>query len=180
MIGTGIAPDERRSTDRRASTIWEGGVMVTWSAFAEAAPEIAGIGRRVLERTGTGAALLATVRGDGLPRIHPIDVAIVDGRLVAFLIIGSSKLTDLEVDGRYALHGHQDPTRPDEFLIRGHATEVADPIMRAASAAAWSFAVDDGYRLFEFSIEQATLGQRQDADAWPPRYTAWRAPRPGG
>jgi hypothetical protein len=154
--------------------------MVTWSAFAEAAPELAEEGRRVLERTGTGAGLLATVRDAAVPRIHPIDVAIVHGRLVAFLIVGSSKLTDLEADGRYALHGHQDPTRPDEFLVRGHATELADPVSRAAAAAVWSFTVDEGYRLFEFSIEQATLGQRKDADAWPPRYTSWRAPASRG
>jgi hypothetical protein len=154
--------------------------MVTWSAFAEAAPALSEEGRRVLARTGSGSALLATVRGDAPPRIHPIDVGIVGGRLVAFLIVGSSKLTDLEVDGRYALHGHQDPTRPDEFLVRGHATEVTDPVSRAAAAAVWSFAVDERYRLFEFSIEQATLGQRKDADAWPPRYTSWRVPVPRG
>ena len=150
--------------------------MVTWSAFAEAAPELAEEGRRVLGRTGIGGALLATVRGHAVPRIHPVDVAIVDGRLVAFLIVGSSKLTDLLVDGRYALHGHQDPARPDEFLVRGHATELTDPVDRAAAAAVWSFEVDAGYRLFEFSIEQATLGRRTDARAWPPSYTSWRAP----
>ena len=41
---------------------------------------------------------------------------------------------------------------------------------------AQSFEVDAGYRLFEFSIEQATLGRRTDARAWPPSYTSWRAP----
>ncbi len=173
MIAIGSASADRYAADHEANE-----PMVTWSAFAEAAPEMAETGRRVLERTGTGAALLATVRGGALPRIHPIDVAIVDGRLVAFLIVGSSKLTDLVLDGRFALHGHQDPARPDEFLVRGHASELTDPVSRAAAAAGWSFEVDEGYRLFEFSIEQATLGTRGDADAWPPRYTSWRAPGP--
>ena len=66
----------------------------TWASFADAAPELANTGRLLLERSGTGEALLATVRGDGLPRINPINVAIVDGHLVAYLIVGSAKLAD--------------------------------------------------------------------------------------
>ena len=153
--------------------------MVTWNEFAEAAPDLAASGRGVLERSGTGRALLATVRDDLLPRIHPMSVAIVDGRLLAFVIVGSAKEADLETDGRYALHGHQDPLRPDEFLLRGRAAAVVDPAVRAAAAAVWSFEVDDGYRLFEFSIDHAVFGARADADAWPPRYTSWRSAAAG-
>jgi hypothetical protein len=39
----------------------------------------------------------------------------------------------------------------------------------------WYFEVDDGYELFEFSIESAMLGVRNDADEWPPRYSSWSA-----
>ena len=154
--------------------------MASWSEFAAAEPELAATGRRLIERSGSGAGLLATVRGDGLLRINPITVGIVDGRLVAFLIVGSAKLGDLEADGRYALHAHQDPAEPHEFLLRGRAHEVTDPRIQAAAAAEWSFEVDDGYRLYEFSIEHAVFGERGDADAWPPIYTSWRAPTPGG
>ena len=149
--------------------------MSTWDDFANAAPEMGVIGRHVIERSGIGEALLATVRGDGLPRINPIYVAIVDGRLLAFLIVGSQKLGDLIADGRYALHAHVDPAVPHEFLLRGRATQVIDSGIRDAAAAAWSFEVDGGYRLFEFSIDHAVLGERADADAWPPVYTAWRS-----
>ncbi len=152
--------------------------MITWDEFATAAPGIAATGRRLMERTGIGEALLATVRSDAPPRINPIYVAIVDGRLVAFLIDGSAKVGDLRADGRYALHAHQDPAEPSEFLVRGRAAEVVDPAVRASAAAVWSFEVDDGYRLFEFSIDHAVLGERPDADAWPPRYTSWRGARP--
>ncbi len=154
--------------------------MVTWDEFATAAPGIAATGRRLIERTGIGEALLATVRADAPPRINPVYVAIVGGRLVSFLIVGSAKVGDLAADGRYALHAHQDATEPSEFLVRGRASEVMDPNFRAAAAGAWSFEVDDGYRLFEFSIDHAVLGERPDADAWPPRYTSWRSPRSVG
>jgi len=78
-----------------------------------------------------GEALLATVRGDAPPRIHPIGVGIVDGRLYAF-INPSPKRLDLEQDGRFALHTHQDPTAPDEFMVRGLAAAVVDPRRRRA------------------------------------------------
>ena len=97
---------------------------------------------------------------------------------MAFLIVGSAKLGDIEADGRYALHAHQDPSEPHEFLVRGRAHEVTDPGLRAAAAAAWSFEVDDTYRLFEFDIEHAVFGERGDPDAWPPIYTSWRSGAP--
>jgi pyridoxamine 5'-phosphate oxidase-like protein len=151
--------------------------MVAWNEFADAAPELAANGQRLFQRTRVGEALLATVRGDLPPRIHPINVAIVDGGLLAFLIVGSGKLADLESDGRYALHAHQDPAEPHEFQVRGRAHEVTDPAARAAAAAAWPFTVDDGYRLFEFSIDHAVFGERGDPDAWPPVYASWRGHR---
>lgn len=150
--------------------------MTTWEDFAGGAPDIAARGRGLIERSGTGEALLATVHGNAPPRINPIYVEIVTGRLVAFIIVGSAKLADLTMDGRYALHAHQDPVAPHEFLLRGRAAEVTDPALRDAAVAAWSFEIDDGYRLFEFSIEQAVFGERADAAAWPPRYTSWRSP----
>jgi nitroimidazol reductase NimA-like FMN-containing flavoprotein (pyridoxamine 5'-phosphate oxidase superfamily) len=148
--------------------------MATWAEFEAAAPQLAAAGRRLLHRDGVGEALLATVRGDDPPRIHPINVAIVDGHLYAF-ILPSAKRTDLERDGRSALHTHQDPAAPSEFAIRGRATLVEEEARRSAAAAAWSFEVDETYALFEFSIESALLGARDTADEWPPRYSRWTA-----
>jgi hypothetical protein len=148
--------------------------MVTWAELDAAAPGLAAAGRELLERNGGGQGLLATVRDDEPPRIHPIYFEIVDGRLYAF-VLRSAKRIDLERDGRYAIHAHQDPSAPSEFLIRGRAELVADPVVRAAVAAAWPFEVDDTYALFEFSIDSALLGSRPSADDWPPRYTSWSA-----
>jgi hypothetical protein len=118
--------------------------------------------------------LLATVRGDAPPRIHPVHVRIVDGRLLTFVIVGSAKAADLAADGRYALHAHQDPTVPHEFLVRGRAAAVIEDALRSAAAAEWSFEVDDGYTLYELSVDHAVYGERATADDWPPEYRSWR------
>jgi hypothetical protein len=149
--------------------------MVTWSEFAGASPEIASEGRRLIEAAGDAKALLATVRSDDLPRLHPITVAIVDGGLYAFIIARSPKKLDLELDGRYAMHTHLDPTAPTEVALRGRARLVDEPGERGRVAAGWAFEVDDEYALFEFSIEHALLGTRPTADDWPPIYSSWRA-----
>lgn len=146
--------------------------MTTWAEFADAAPELAAEGRRLLYRDGTGQALLATVRADAPPRIHPIWLAILDGGLHAF-ILRSAKRSDLLQDGRYALHTFVDEATLDEFSVRGHARAVGDPVARAAVAEQWYFAAGEEYELFEFLIESALLGRRRDADEWPPRYTSW-------
>jgi pyridoxamine 5'-phosphate oxidase-like protein len=145
--------------------------MVSWVEFESAAPEIAVEGRRLLYARGDAEALLATVRGDGLPRIHPINVGIVDAGLYAFLL-PSAKRADLEQDGRYALHTHQDPAAPDEFSVRGRARVIDDAGVRARVADAWPFEVDDTYLLVELSVEHAVLGLR-GAEEWPPRYRRW-------
>ena len=88
--------------------------------------------------------------------------------------------TDLAADGRYALHTHQDPVAPSEFMLRGRARAVASGPEHHAAASAWYFELDDEWTLFEFSIESALLGERRDADEWPPRYTSWKAARPDG
>ena len=149
--------------------------MVTWSEFAGRRAGDREQGRRLIDGSDDAKALLATVRGDDLPRIHPITVAIVDDRLYAFIIARSPKKLDLELDGRYALHTHLDPAVPTEVALRGRARLVDAPDERARVATGWAFEVDDDYTLFEFSIEHALLGTRPTADDWPPVYTSWRA-----
>jgi hypothetical protein len=146
---------------------------VTWDAFAASAPELAATARRLLHRGAIDEGLLATVRGDGLPRINPVYVGFVDGHLLTVALAGSAKLADLREDGRFALHAHQDPAAPSELLLRGHAVGVEGPL-RDTAAAAWSFEIEDGV-VFDLRIAQVTLGERPDADAWPPVYRSWRA-----
>ena len=146
----------------------------SWAEFAGAAPQLAGAGARHLDRA-QGAALLATIRGDAPPRIHPVTVAINGEGLYVFLL-DSAKRRDLAEDGRYALHAHQDQAAPDEFALRGRGRLVPDGEERDSVAAGWFFTVDDTYWLFELRIGSAILGER-GADEWPPRYTRWSATR---
>jgi hypothetical protein len=151
--------------------------MATWSEFSDAAPALAEAGRRLIYRTEIGKALLATVRHDDPPRIHPIYVAVAGGHLYAF-IHRSAMQADLESDGRYALHAHQDPLVPSEFTVRGRARVVGPGPERDAAAAGWYFDIDDETSLFELEIESALLGVRRDREEWPPRYSRWRAEIP--
>jgi hypothetical protein len=152
--------------------------MTTWDAFAAAAPRLAERGRALLERTGPAEGLLATVRAGVPPRSHTVKVGFVAGRLLTFVIVDSAKTRDLAEDGRYALHAHLDPAAPNEFLVRGQATEVTDPALRAAAAAAWPFEIDDGYALYDLSIDHALLGERSSPNAWPPAFTTWKPGQP--
>lgn len=145
---------------------------VSWADFAAAAPNVAAAGVTHLDRA-EGAALLATVRGDAPPRIHPVTVGIVGDGLYVFLL-DSAKRRDLVEDGRFALHAHQDQARPDEFSVRGRARLVPAGDVRDRVASGWFFEVDDTYWLFELRLQSAILGERA-ADEWPPRYTRWSA-----
>ena len=153
---------------------------VSWSEFAAAEPELAERGRGLIYRRGDGEGLLVTVAGsNGLPRVHPINVGVVDGRLVAFIQDKSAKAKDLAADGRYALHAVYDPDAPHEFLVRGRAQLITDPDRRAAIAKDWFFTVSDAYPLYELLVEHVVVGERPTADDWLPQYRFWRAPVSG-
>ncbi len=147
--------------------------MAEWHDMEGASPKIAAKGRELMYRTGEGGALLVTVRGDSPPRVHPVNVGVVDGHLYTFVQAKSAKRADLDGDGRYALHTHYDPHAPHEFMIRGRAREVTDEATRAAVAADWFFNAKD-YPLYELLIEHALLGERPTANDWPPVYSSWK------
>ena len=135
-------------------------MSVTWSDFEAAAPDLATEGRRLIYARGDGEALLATVRGDDLPRIHPVNVAIVDGRLYVFVIARSPKRGDLELtDATRCTPTRIRPRRASSRsgVAPGWSTTTANG---RAVAAGWAFTIDDGYTLFELGIESALLGVR--------------------
>jgi hypothetical protein len=93
---------------------------------------------------------------------------------VTVVLAGSAKAADLLVDGRYALHNHQDPAVPHELLVRGRAILVTDPAERARLVRDWAFEVPADAHVLDLRIEQALLGERADPDAWPPVYRSVR------
>jgi hypothetical protein len=149
--------------------------VATWAEFEAAEPELAARALAMLTPSGGGRTMLATVRGDEPPRIHPISVEIIGGELLAF-ILPSAKLTDLETDGRYSLHAQYEPQSPNELMLRGHVRIVTDAALRAAAVEAWPFSPDDTDRLFAFDIESVLAGRRDSPSDWPPIYQRWSAP----
>ena len=146
--------------------------MASWSEFAAAEPELAQFGWELL-REEQGYAYLATVSGEGAPRVHPVIPFVADGRLVVSVHSASPKARDLRDRPSYMLHatvGDNDT----EFAVRGAAVEVPMHLRHATLESCEMNAVDlqDGQVLFELRIE------RVDAAIWdegPPHRQTWHA-----
>jgi len=76
--------------------------MATWAELETTAPELAAAVRERFEAYGLG--LLATVRGDGSPRISGIEPLFALGELWLGMMPMSRKALDLLRDPRFALH----------------------------------------------------------------------------
>ena len=66
--------------------------MVTWQAFEAESGELAAFGRERLDRR---VSFLATIRGDGGPRVHPVTPWIFNGHLYVRMFDTSPKVADL-------------------------------------------------------------------------------------
>ena len=148
--------------------------MQGWSAFLTADPAMAEMGRQLIYQRGDGEGFFVTVAANGIPRIHPLNVGVQDGRLLIFVQGHSAKARDLESNPRYALHAHWEAEQPHEFMVRGEVRLVTDPDVRQAAASDWFFTPSDTYPLYELLIAHALLGERASANDWPPQYRSWR------
>ena len=100
--------------------------MASWSDFEAAAPELAA---RVRQRLDAHThKTLATVRGDGSPRISGTESQIADGELWIGSMWDARKARDLRRDPRFALHsGSDDPPGWDgDAKLAGVAEEITD------------------------------------------------------
>jgi len=149
--------------------------VATWAEFAEKAPQIAAIGRELLERHHI--AYLATTRRDGSPRVNPVSPFIFEGLLLVATPYSSPKGRDQLRDGRYMLH--MLPGRDDaEFSVRGRARLVADGDLRDAVVREGPHWVKPDDFIFEYDIEEAATAYWVDAgkpgtypvrDSWRPQ-----------
>jgi len=111
--------------------------LASWNQFEAEAPELAAVAERLwpgvlaLARGRSvpagqpwfAVALLATVRADGGPRLHPFCPLVAGGRLFAAIPTASPKGRDLRRDPRCVVHAVPGPD-DDELCIRAVATEV--------------------------------------------------------
>lgn len=127
---------------------------MSWKALEEQQPELAAFGA---ERLNGNVAYLATVRGDGSPRVHPITPILGEGHLFVFMEPSSPKGHDLRRDGRYALHCAVSDSSGSsgEFFVTGRAQLVASAELRALAVQLASYTPADRYILFECTVESA-------------------------
>jgi hypothetical protein len=157
--------------------------MVTWQAFAAAEPELAETGRALLFQFGVGLAFLATVRGDGAPRLHPVCPVLSAGRLYLLVTPASPKCADLLRDGRYALQAFPQPKpASDELYLAGQARRVEDAAVHAAILRDAAHRADPAETPFELWIDRA-MHTRWEEPLTPrmrPVHRTWRAAPPPG
>ena len=100
--------------------------VVDWVEFEEADPELAS---HVRSRLIAGLCYLATIRPDGLPRVHPVGVQVRDGRLIVPMTPTSPKGGDIKRDGRFALHCSVENNYggEGEVLVTGLGSQIEPP-----------------------------------------------------
>jgi hypothetical protein len=129
--------------------------MITWQELETAAPPIAQLARQRFD--GMRVALLGTVRGDGSPRISPIEPYFSQGQLLFGAMSWSLKTRDLLRDPRCVLHSAV--TAPDagdpEVKLYGRATEAPTELREGCSAGWWQ-ARHDPAVVFVLAIDLAT------------------------
>ena len=159
--------------------------MATWKEFKAAQPSMADEGRALLYDVGVGLGFLATVRGDGGPRLHPICPLVSDDGLFAF-IVPSPKQGDLHRDGRYALHSMPLERNEDAFYLTGRARHVTDTGLRSLLGKQFAdersaFGLDppgDDQHLFAFDVSMAMLTRTTGHGDPHPQHQVWHSPEP--
>jgi hypothetical protein len=143
--------------------------MVTWQAFETESGGLASFGRERLDRR---VSFLATIRGDGGPRVHPVTPWIFEGHLYVRMFDTSPKVADLTRDPRYALHSMMDNDDGigGEVALRGRAEPVPDPATIEAAFAAVSDFTDRPLVLFEFLVDEVAtttyVGDQTERRRW--------------
>jgi hypothetical protein len=85
--------------------------MLSWDEFQRLRPDLAEAGRRLLYQFGVGLGFLATVRGDGGPRLHPMCPLVSDNALVGFLQPSPSAKTCTATAAMPCTHSRPTTTR---------------------------------------------------------------------
>jgi hypothetical protein len=145
----------------------------TWGEFAKEAPDLAAFGAELL--LGAQVAYLATVRPDGVPRVHPVTPILTDDGLFLFMEPTSPKGHELRSGSGFSMHN----AVPDmngtggEFIISGTGFSVESPQTRATVSDAARFKPADRYVLFELKLAEARCNGYGDVQL--PATRRWSA-----
>ena len=148
-----------------------------WSEVAAEAPDLVEAGRTLLYQYGVGLGMLATVRKDGGPRLHPVCPVVTHGGLWVFVVNRSPKVHDLRRDGRYALHALGPDDRDDEFMVAGTARVVDDEAVEAAVLEVYlaQGTTSEDHTLFELLLDRALHVPYGPRPSGPLAYERWQA-----
>jgi hypothetical protein len=144
--------------------------MKSWGEFAAAEPELASFGA---DRLARPPAYLATVRGDGTPRVHPVTPVVTLDGLFVFMEPTSPKGRDVRERGRYTLHNGVPDTdgTGGEFFVSGRGRLVEDAAIRATAERAASYDPAATYVLFELLVNEARCNGYGDVEL--PEHRRW-------
>ena len=139
--------------------------MLTWEELEQAAPEIAGHGRELIEKFQF--VFVGTLTKDGSPRITPVEAYIIDGHLLVNMIPRSFKALDLLRDPRVYVHTPVDSkSGPPEFKLGGCAAVLEEEALKRKlddlfwEMIQWRPAPDSHY--FELLAERAAYVLHDD------------------
>ena len=152
-------------SDRRADS---NELVSGWGHFEAQAPDLAAFGAG---RLTAAPAYLATLRGVGAPRVHPVAPIIGAGRLFVFMEPTSPKGHDLRERHWYALHNGVPDTfgTGGEFFVSGQAILLDDPDLRIVASEAAMYEPEERYILFELGINEARCNGYGDVPLPDPR-----------
>ena len=144
----------------------------SWEEFEAQATDLAAFGARLL---AAAPAYLATIRGVGPPRVHPISPIIGGGRLFVFMEPSSPKGADLRERHWYALHNGVPDTvgTGGEFFVSGQARLMDDPELRTIATGAAGYQPEERYILFELGINEARCNGYGDVALPEPSRWVW-------
>lgn len=99
--------------------------MASWSDVEAAAPELAALARRHFD--AHRHKTLATLRGDGSPRISGTEAEFRHGEMWIGSMWRAVKALDLRRDPRYAIHSGSDAAQwSGDAKVAGHAEEIEE------------------------------------------------------
>ncbi len=160
-------------TTKSVSIIWISlGVrskLHSWGELQQASPDIAEFGRQRLDGK---VAYLATVRGDGHPRIHPVTAFLSDTRCFIFAEPDSSKVRDFSVNPQFHLHCAMSDSSGSsgEFQIRGTAHAMETEAHRVEAEENCPFRPSTRSILYELKLLEVVAtsyrGGRPDRRRW--------------
>ena len=150
--------------------------MLTWAELEISAPEIAGLGRELLERFQF--VFVGTLAKDGRPRVNPCEAYVIDGHLLLNMMPRSLKALDLLRDPRIYVHTPVTSKEGEgEFKLSGEAPTLTDASLRTKlddlfwEMIQWRPAPDSHY--FEVLAERAAY-HRYGANEVSLRWSAER------